>query len=655
LIYLRQISLSYLDRVIFDKISWTIHPKSRIGLVGPNGAGKTTLLRAILGQIPLDAGTIDIAAAAHHKIGYLPQDLVELPNVRVIDFLKAQSGIAQWEQILEQLERQLNRSEATQDQRLQLSQQYADAVFHFSALGGYAFEAKASQILKGFGFEDNDRNRLCSHFSGGWKMRIMLSAILLMQPDIMLLDEPTNHLDTESMEWLESFLKIYSGTLLTISHDHYFLDKIVSQIAELDHGRIELYRGNYSHYLREKEKKRVALEKEMELQKAQIKKIETFVERFRYKASKAAQVQSRIRMLDKFKEVKIASKSKTASMTFPEVSKSDREVVRVIDLQHAYGNIKVLENVHFTLHRQDKAALVGINGAGKSTLARLLSGMEKPAGGQIVHGSRVKIGFFSQESASNLDYQKTIWEELNQSESKATDQQKRNLLGAFLFSGDDVFKPISVLSGGEKSRLALLKILIADANFLILDEPTNHLDIITKNIFQEALREYPGTLVMVSHDRYFLDRVVNKVIELKNGFATVYDGNYSYYIEKRAETGDSPQEIPLNTKKSASASPSARDQKRQEAEKRKKLYPIKSRLKKELTEIEQMIQSLENEKSLYESRLCDPQFWKDPSSAKDAQIALNNINKKLEECYYKWSDLQRNYDKIILFEKTPLP
>ncbi len=648
MIYFRNVYLSYLDKVLFDKINWTINPRSRIGLVGDNGTGKTTLFRTILNKVQPDDGFIEIPDRKSKKIGYLPQDLIELPAVKVIDYLKEESGIAQLENALHQIEEEMSRVAANDQKYLSLSQKYSDKMTLYNTYDGYSFEARAGQILKGFGFKAGDAQRDCSEFSGGWKMRILLSSILMTRPDIMLLDEPTNHLDTESMEWLENYLKDFEGTLIAISHDRFFLDKIATQIAELSSGHILIYKGNYSHYLREKEKRREALLKEMELQRAQIKKIETFVERFRYKATKASQVQSRVKMIERFKEVNPETKTKTVKMKFPESQKSAREVVKAIDLGQHYPDINVFSHLNFTLYRGDKVAFVGINGSGKSTLSRLLSKTEKPFSGTIQYGDNVKMAFFSQESAENLDYGKSIWEEVNSVPTKANDQEKRDILGAFLFSGDDILKPISVLSGGEKSRLALLKIMLTDTNFLILDEPTNHLDIKTKDIFQEALLQYHGTVAIVSHDRYFLDCLVNKVFELREGCLITYEGNYSYFIEKRLAHLETVQASAKNNHQPVKFSVSARnkEKKRQDAEERNKIYKIRSALKKELTEIENEIKSLESKKTELESLLCDPLFLKDATQVKNTQISLNGVNSKLEQYYHKWQELEDNFENL---------
>ena len=649
MIYFRNISLSFLDKKLCDNINWTIHPKSRIGLVGDNGTGKTTLFRAILEQVHLDSGIIDIPNRKQKTIGYLPQDLVELESINLIEFLKRKSGVAALEESIKDLEHQISQAKQNTLEYKKLSQNYSDALAHFSALDGYAFEARAKQVLKGFGFKESDFTQSCALFSGGWKMRILLTSILLARPGIMLLDEPTNHLDTESMEWLESYLKDYTGTIIVVSHDRFFLDKIASQIAELSSCRIHLYKGNYSHYLNEKERRHAALKKEMELQKAQIKKIEEFVERFRYKATKASQVQSRIKMLEKFAAVTLEAKTKSVTMKFPAGKKSAKEVVKAIDLGHNYGSLNVFGNLNFTLFRGDKVAFVGVNSSGKSTLSRLLSLSEQPSYGSVKYGEGVNMAFFSQESSENLNYEKTIWEEVNSVPTHASDQEKRNLLGAFLFSGDDIFKPVSVLSGGEKSRLALLNIMLLDTNFLILDEPTNHLDLKTKDIFQNALINYHGTVAIVSHDRYFLDHLVNKVFELKDGSINDYHGNYTYFIDKRSQAITPTRDD--NTSQLSAKEPAlkTKDKKRLEAQERNKLSKIKNTWKKELTAVEEKIELLEARKSGHEASLCDPQIHKDSAKIKELQIELKDITIQLENYYNIWTDISSKLEK---FTKT---
>ncbi|HOE78648.1 MAG TPA: ATP-binding cassette domain-containing protein [Smithellaceae bacterium] len=647
MIYFRNVSLSFLDRQLFDQLNWTIHPKSRVGLVGDNGTGKTTLFRIILDQIHPDSGLVDIPDLRQKKIGYLPQDMVELDSIGMMEFLRRKSGIATLEENIRALELQIADTKPNTQDYSELTRRYSDLSAEFTARDGYAFEARAKQILKGFGFREADFDKSCESFSGGWKMRILLTAILLDEPDIMLLDEPTNHLDTESMEWLESYLRDYHGTIIVISHDHFFLDRIATQIAELAGGHINIYKGNYTYYLAEKKRRQEALAKEMELQKAQIKKIEEFVERFRYKASKAAQVQSRIKMLEKYRQIQTDGPSRAVAMRFPEGKKSVKEVVKAADLGHSYGDVKVFSGLNFSIFRGEKVALVGVNGSGKSTLSRLLGLSEAPCQGTVTHGDHVSMAFFSQESAQNLGYENTIWQEVLAVPSRANDQERRNLLGAFLFSGDDILKQVGVLSGGEKSRLALLKIMLLDTNFLILDEPTNHLDIRTKDVFQNALLNYSGTVAIVSHDRYFLDHLVNRVFELSDGRMTDYRGNYSYFIEKRAQMAADAVVHNVTDVRATPQKLSLKEQKRIEAQERNKRSKVIAALKKEMAALEEKIAGLEARKSANEEALCNPQSIKDPAIIRDLHIDLKTVEKELEEAYLVWMELGSRLEKQI--------
>jgi ATP-binding cassette subfamily F protein 3 len=668
-IYLNNISLSFADHRIFDAISLMIPEKSRIGLVGDNGTGKTTLFKAILGVVDLDEGAIEIPNRKNRTMGYLPQDLVELDPLPLMTYLRKKIGVSHLEQILKDHEDHMSRSDPDSTEHGETMKAYETATARFHAIEGYRFEAKAKQILSGFGFREKDFTRNCTEFSGGWKMRIQIALILLSAPDIMLLDEPTNHLDTESMEWLESYLKHYQGTLLAIAHDRVFLDKMVHQIVELSHHRLTVYKGNYSYYLAEKERRLEALKKQMALQRSEIKKTQAFIERFRYKATKAKQVQSRIRMLERFDIIELDRKEREVRIRFPEAPKSGKEVVFIRQVSKSYGDVKVFNAVDLTIHRGEKIALVGVNGAGKSTLARILSDMEEPSSGKVTYGLNVSMAFFSQESAANLDYGRTVWDEVLLAGTRSNDQERRNLLGAFLFSGGDIHKEISVLSGGEKSRLALLKILLQDSNLLILDEPTNHLDLKTKDIFQNALLGYTGTVVIVSHDRFFLDRLVHRVIEIRDGQCHEYLGNYSYFIQKRAdliaiaskEKGEGPSQetadamemgrLSVNSISSGAqeALPGRRafktkEEKRLEAEERNRLSRITRALKDELAALEDRIAHLEAKQRENEKTLCAPDIHKEPNRIKQLNQDLLDRARELESLYAAWDDLTRKLE-----------
>ncbi len=658
MISINNVSLRFGEKKIFERLNWSITDKSRIGLVGDNGQGKTTLLRAIMGQIDLDEGGIEITNRKNQTIGYLPQDTVELDPIDLISYFKKRSGLTELEAAIKNHELQLAGSSPESLVYQQELAAYETALAAFQAKDGYAFEARAKQMLKGFGFKEDDYHKNCTDFSGGWKMRLLLAFIILSQPDIMLLDEPTNHLDTESMEWLESQLKDYSGTLIAISHDRVFMDKLVRQIAELAGQKLAIYKGNYTYYLKEKEIRLEALKKEMELQRAEIKKINEFVERFRYKATKAKQVQSRVKMLEKFDILQQGEKVRAVTIKFPPCVKSGRDVVRADNLTKKYGDTEVFGQLDFTVYRGERIALVGVNGAGKTTLTRLISQAEKPTAGNLKYGLNVKMAFYSQESAENLDYKKTIWEEIKEVGTKSSDLERRNLLGAFLFSGNDIHKEVSVLSGGEKSRLALLKIMLQDANFLILDEPTNHLDIKTKDIFQHALLNYHGTLVIVSHDRYFLDCLVHRILEIRQGKIYDYPGNYSYFIEKRREGtvpispvaltvgGDFPRED-LSADAPRKSVYKTKEEKRLDAEARNRLSQLRQDLKKKVTQLETQVHQMESEKAVREKELCEPETCKSPGRIKLLNQELRSLSRELEGLYENWHGLAQQLEEIV--------
>jgi len=646
MISLENISIGFQEKVLFDNLNWRIPRGSRIGLVGNNGTGKTTLFRTIVGLVQPDKGNITLPR--NQRIGYLPQDLIELKsNIDLISYLKEKSGITKLEHSLKACEEHLTSLSAESNKYQAALKKYEKITNLFEHRGGYSFSTQAHKVLKGLGFRENDFTRQCTEFSGGWKMRIILASILLSSPDIVLLDEPTNHLDTESLEWLEGWLLNFSGTIIVISHDRYFMDKLMTQIAELAHQRLTIYQGNFSYYLKEKEKRHELLQKEAKNQQDKIAKTEAFIERFRYKNTKAAQVQSRIKMLEKIQIVKIDKASKKAAIYFPKCPRSGDKVVSVENLTKKYEEITVFSNLNFTLHRSEKIALVGVNGAGKSTLSRLISQRERPTAGTVHLGHKVNLAFFSQESFQNLNYNQSIWEEISAESSSMTTGERRNLLGAFLFSGDAIYKPISVLSGGEKSRLTLVKILMQESNFLILDEPTNHLDIVTKELFQQALLKYSGTILIVSHDRFFLDNLITRVIEIRDGRIYDYPGNYSYFIEKRAQLLAEINDGNLFTKTKRVEQSKLKIKtldklrKQKEAKERNRLYRQNKDILDRLKSIEEEIKLLEKNKVAIESQLCDTVILKDSKKVQNLMIDLKKYNQEL-------STLTKTHKDLIL-------
>lgn len=641
------ISLRFADKVIFDDLNIFIRDNERIGIVGDNGTGKTTFLRCLLNGVYLDKGTIEIKK--NKSIGYLSQEATELPDISVLEFMRNSSGISELETEMKKLEKEISVSDHESREYEQVLKRYEDAGHEFEVKGGYSFDSDAKRILAGLGFRDDDFSRSCTEFSGGWKIRINLAVVLSKNADILLLDEPTNHLDSESMEWLENYLKGHQGAIITVSHDRRFLDKMVSKILELRRGRFEIYSGNYSFYLKEKDRRLEALKKEYEAQQGEIKRIQDFIDRFRSKASKAPQVQSRIKMLEKFDVIELEKDSKKINISFPDTVKSGNEVIRVKNLSKFYGDLKVFEDAEFTVYRGGKIAVVGKNGAGKSTLFKIFAGETEPTEGSFEFGLNVVPAYFSQESAENLNTERTIWEEILACATNENETRLRTLLGSFLFSGNDIYKPISVLSGGEKSRLALLKILLSKSNLLILDEPTNHLDAATKSLFQQALLSYEGTIIIVSHDRYFLDELANKIIEIKDGTVNVIEGNYSFYIEKRdrAEAEEKVTQVQENNQKDDDNSGvKSKEQKREEARLRNLLHRETRYYKEKLEAVEAEISQMEGRKSEIEA-LLGAGTGSDYDKTVELSREIGEIEIQLAYKLDEWSDLNEKMDEKL--------
>ncbi|MDR3331549.1 MAG: ABC-F family ATP-binding cassette domain-containing protein [Synergistaceae bacterium] len=640
MIHIKNLSLAFRERIILKNINWLVGDRSRVGLVGDNGAGKTTLLRILAGEIVPDDGGVEYAPNA--SIGYLPQDLAELGNGRVIDFLSDSAGLSALRDRLAEAERTVSESAEGSRELARRLAEHEDIEREFSHRGGYEFESTAKKVLRGLGFAPEDSDRLCGEFSGGWRMRLALAAVLLRRPDILLLDEPTNHLDSESMEWLEGWLRDHRGIMIFVSHDRRFLDKMASEIAEIARGEITRYSMGYERYIVEREAARVRRERMVEDQREHIEQIQRFVERFRYKASKAAQVQSRIKQLEKMEIYETDPLSKGVHIKFPEARRCGYEVMTASGLSKSYGGHEVFSNLDLEIHRGQRVALVGVNGAGKSTLLRILSGAELPDGGNVKLGHNVRQAYFSQESAQNLNYAHTLWEEACRAGSAMTEAEKRNLLGSFLFSGDDIKKPIRVLSGGEKSRVALFKLLLSDSNFLILDEPTNHLDMNTREMFQRALLQYGGTLLIVSHDRYFLDDLADRVVEIRDGRLYDYPGNYSWFIGKREEAASRIESGEAQTKIQASAAPEhtdSREKRRLEAVERNRVYREKKIFIEQIERLEARIASNEARRDEIDRLLCLPEALSDSAAVQSLMIERKSLEESIAADYAKWENL----------------
>ena len=628
MIDIRNLTLSFGEHVIFRGLNLQITNTARVGIVGANGAGKTTLLRAIIGEVDPDGGVIERSRGL--TVGYLPQDLAELEPVPLMQYLKDKAGISVIEAKLRAVEDKLSQSPENHEDLLQ---EHSRLERRFEDSGGFAFEAMAMKVLHGLGFKKGEEAKNCADFSGGWKMRITMAGLLLSSPDVLLLDEPTNHLDTESMEWLEGWLRTHKGAVVSVSHDTRFLENMADTIADLERGVITLYPCSYDDYIAAKEQSRELLEKAFARQQSEIQRIESFVNRFRYKATKAAQVQSRIKQLEKIERIELSQGSKSVKLTIPEAPPSGREVLRASDLAKYYDGVKVFDGVNFVVERGERVALVGVNGAGKSTLLRLLSLTEAPTSGTVKLGHNVKFSYYSQESAQNINYSNTVWEEARSVSSKLNDVERRNLLGAFLFSGDEIFKPASVLSGGEKARLALYKLMLEETNFLILDEPTNHLDVDTREIVERALLKYQGTLLIVSHDRHFLDALSERVLEIRDGKLYDYLGNYSWFLEKREETlTPQPQDIKLSAKP--------------KSPKREDNSSLIRETKREISQTEKDISGHESRIGEIDSLLCQPETLKDSQKVQSLMTERANLDRELSELYSQWEELSLKLDDL---------
>jgi ATPase subunit of ABC transporter with duplicated ATPase domains len=529
-IRLDQISKQHGPQILFVEAAAAIHRGEKVGLVGPNGAGKSTIFRMIMREESPDEGQVSIDKNV--TIGYFSQDVGDMAGRPVVAEVMAGAGaVAQAAAELKHLEEALADPERA-DELDKLLERFGEAQARFDELGGYALEARAREILAGLGFSQAMQDGDVALLSGGWKMRVALARILLMRPDAMLLDEPSNHLDLESLIWLEGFLKAYEGALLMTSHDREFMNRICRRIIEIDVGVLTSYSGNHDFYEKQRALNEVQAEAAFERQQAMLAKEMRFIERFKAQAAKAAQVQSRVKKLDKIEKVEPPKRRKTLEFEFPPCARSGEDVVKIERLEKRYGEKVVYDGLDLSIRRKERWAIMGVNGAGKSTLLKLIAGEALPDAGAVTVGASVKMGYFAQHAMEILDADKTVYEVLEEAFPLANPGSLRTLAGCFGFPGDDIDKLCRVLSGGEKARLVLARILYHRPNFLVLDEPTNHLDIATKDMIVRSLRDYEGTMLFVSHDRQFLAQLSNRVLELEGGKATVYGGGYLEYVAR---------------------------------------------------------------------------------------------------------------------------
>lgn len=648
------ISIQFGGNYLFENVSFYISPHDRIGLVGPNGVGKTTLLKILAGIIQPDTGNIQKANCV--TIGYLPQDVVSLSEYTLYDEVKsAFKDINIVQKQLEQINQQVASStDIESDEYHELLDIQDELQFKLECLDAHLMKSRIEKVLIGLGFSDSDFLRKVCEFSGGWQMRIALAKLLLSNPSLLLLDEPTNHLDLDSLRWLEEYLKSYKGAVIIISHDRTLLDNMTTKTFAIVNRKLEIYHGNYSYYEKESELRKVQLKNAIKNQQSQIRQAQRFIERFRYKATKARQVQSRIKQLEKIELIDIEPEIEKIFFNFFPIQKSGEIVIEAFNLTKSYPvntnnefavqKKVVFSDLNFRIERGDRIALVGVNGSGKSTLTRILSGIEAPTSGSLKYGYNVIVSYFAQNQIDELDNEKEIIQIAESEASGYTLLEVRTLLGCFLFKGDDIFKKVGVLSGGEKSRLALVKMLLKPANFLIMDEPTNHLDMKSKEVLQDALKNFQGTYVIVSHDRHFLDPIINKVMEIREGKIKIYHGNITDYIEKQESER---KEAVYSLKKNDSATGNIKSKKRIEAEQRQSLYKLTKPLKDKLSYVENQIQEKEKRKQECEILMSNPDFFLDKQKVITTNNEYKKLIKELEELYENWTLLGDELEKII--------
>ncbi len=537
MLHISSLHKAFGDRVLFDQVSWQIQAGQRVGLCGPNGAGKTTLLKMLSGEVEPDAG--EIARPNGLTVGYLPQDgLAHAGRTLYEEASRAFEPLLALQAELRELETRLGDASLPASEHDAALARYSEVQTAFQDRDGYGIEAKVDAVLRGLGFEGTDFGKPTETFSGGWQMRIALAKLLLRRPRLLLLDEPTNHLDLEARNWLEEFLVDYPDAVVLVSHDRYFLDRVVTEIAEVGLRTLTEFRGTYSAYLTEREARIARLREAKKRQDEEVARMRLFIDRFRYKATKAKQVQSRVKMLEKITPIEVPPARKRVHFQFPASAKSGRTVIELRGVAKAYGDVRVFERADVHIERGDRVALVGPNGAGKSTLMRMLSGVEAPDRGERVEGYRVITQYFAQDEATRLDGSLTVYETLASGSPVDMVPAIRNILGGFLFTEDDVYKRVKVLSGGERTRLAVARMLLRPSNTLILDEPTNHLDIDSTDVLLDALTDYGGTLIFVSHDRYFVDRLATKIIDIGRGEAVLYPGSYEDFRWSREQAAN---------------------------------------------------------------------------------------------------------------------
>ena len=641
----QDLHIEFGPRVLFDSLSFVVERGERIAFAGQNGAGKSTLMKCIVGVQEPDHGKVLLPKHTH--VGYLPQDGIHISGRPLLDEVLGSVGnIVELQQTVDELSADLQQLDANSEEyrdtleeigRLELILQDRDAA---------SLRPRTESILRGLGFADKDFTRDCGEFSGGWQMRIALARLLLQEPEVLLLDEPTNHLDIQSQRWLEQNLRNYRGAICIISHDIALLDSLVTRTIAFHHGRAEEYSGNFSFYLKESKARKEILLRQAKAQQREIAKTQAFIDRFRAKATKASQAQSRIKQLEKIELIEVEDDDAVMSFHFPPPPPGGNTVVQLEKVNKAYGPIRLLEGYDFRMDKGDRIAIVGVNGSGKSTFTRLISGTEEPDSGKFSFGHHTQVAFFSQTHADVLNNEQTVLECVEAAASRETRPLVRNILGCFLFRGDDVFKKIGVLSGGERSRVALVCMLLKPANFLIMDEPTNHLDFQSQDVLQAALAEYPGSYCIVSHNRQFLDPIVNKVLEFRLGHAPrLFHGNVSQYIEtveaeeRRLKEAAVAAASPSNAADPAAGIVNKKDARRARAQERERRARILKPLQTELEQVEMEIAEKDEAKDAISAELENPANMSDNQKLMELTQQYQTLERESEALYTRWEEL----------------
>jgi ATP-binding cassette subfamily F protein 3 len=637
MIQLDRVGKRFGARILFEGLSWLVPEGARIGLVGPNGAGKTTLLRLLAGLDAPDGGAVRASGAL--TVGFLPQEVDSVGGGSVLStVLDGWPEIQRMERALEDLAERMARLSPGDPELTRAADAYGKLRVAFEREGGDGLETRARVILGGLGVAEDRVHEPLERLSGGWRMRVLLARLLLREPGLLLLDEPTNHLDLDALLWLEEYLDRYRGTVVAVSHDRYFLNRVVRTIVELDRGTIASYTGGYDAFLEERARRAERLEDAARAQEREIARIERFVERFRYKASKARQVQSRVKALERIERIEAPSASKTIRFGFPPAPRSGDVVVRMEGVSKRWGPREVFRGADLLLRRGDRVAVVGPNGSGKTTLLGLITGRVVPDDGSVETGHRVEVGHFAQHHLDALDPASTVLEEAERDAGPDVRPRVRSLLGSFLFEGDDVLKRVAVLSGGEKARLALAKLLLRPANLLLLDEPTNHLDLRSREVLEDALGEYEGTLLVVSHDRYFINRVATTIAAVEDGRVERIPGDYDAWLEWRRERLAAREERP-EPGKDGRARAAERERRRAEAEDRNRRHRERRAFEERLRPLEERIESLERRIGEIDREQADPGTYRNGDRARALARERAELERRLAATWKEWEEI----------------